>query len=153
LKIHQEHVEAIEHRLGRLAGLRIQAVNGNHQLGVEAVGRLHHIVLLLPAETMLRSEQAGEILAVNLGDYVARRDKLGRYRGRMHQQSDSATFEPPRARAGQYLQTGMDPGSVLGRHRSAPELVYRSARPSAFGVWRGRRPSEGGAVYQPGFFV
>src|SRR5206468_10466426 len=80
LEIDEQQVYAREHlRRGR-AGLRVEAVDRDAELGIDAVSRLDHVVLLLAGEAVLRAEEGEQAVAAETVDDVACRDQLGGYR-------------------------------------------------------------------------
>ena len=64
LKVDDEHVDEIEHLLGRLARLAIEREDRHVAAPVLGVRRLDHVVLQVGAVAVLRPEDCGELVAV-----------------------------------------------------------------------------------------
>src|SRR5207247_7588154 len=68
LEIDEQQVDDREHlRRGR-AGLRVEAVDRDAELGIHAVPRLYHVVLLLAGEAVLRAEEREQAVAAETAD-------------------------------------------------------------------------------------
>ena len=61
LQIDEDHVECIHHRIGRLAHLSIEAEDRDAMHRIVEVRRLDHVVLLVAAQTMLRTEGSADL--------------------------------------------------------------------------------------------
>src|SRR5437773_1103948 len=106
LELDEQQVDALQHlRRGR-AGLRVEAVDRNAELGIDAVSRLDHVVLLLAGEAVLRPEEGAQALAAETADDVACRDQLGRDGRGVQEQPDPPAAQPPRPLARQHLEAG-----------------------------------------------
>jgi hypothetical protein len=60
LQIDKHHIECAHHRIGRPAHFSIKTEDWNAMHRIDEVGGLDHVVLLVAAQTMLRTEGSGE---------------------------------------------------------------------------------------------
>ena len=61
LQIDEDHVEGIHHRIRRLAHVSIKAEDRDAMHRIDEVRRLDHVVLLIAAQTMLRTEGSADL--------------------------------------------------------------------------------------------
>ena len=103
LQIDQQHVEAVEHPRRGLAHRAVQAEHRNAERRVDLVRRLHHVVLLVAAQAVLRAEGGGEVNVAAGGKDIQAVLQVGGDRGGMGQQGDAAALQR-RAQAGVFEQ-------------------------------------------------
>src|SRR5439155_9167815 len=85
------------------------------EIGVGPVPRLDHVVLLLPGDAVLRTEQGAQVFApAQIEDDPPRRDEMGRDRRRVHQETHAAVLEPARPGPRQDLDSGPDTRGPAG---------------------------------------
>ena len=61
LQIDEDHIECIHHRIGRLAHFAIEAEDRDAVHRIVEVRRLDHVVLLVAAQAMLRTEGGADL--------------------------------------------------------------------------------------------
>ncbi len=61
LQIDEQHIEAIHHRRGRTTHLTVETEDRNAERRIVEVRRLDHVVLLVAAQTVLRTERCGKL--------------------------------------------------------------------------------------------
>ena len=89
LQIDEDHVERVQHRLGRPAHLAVEAEHRDAVHRIVEVGRLDHVVLLVAAQAVLRAESGGELDVAAGGERIERMRQVLRDRSRMRQQGDA----------------------------------------------------------------
>ena len=89
LQVDQHDVEGVHHRIGRLAHFAVEAENRDAEHRIVEVRQLHHVVLLVAAQTVLRAEGGGELDVAACGQRVERMGQVGRDRSRMGQQRNA----------------------------------------------------------------
>ena len=92
LKVHQDHVERAHRLTGGASHLAVEAEHRNAELRVGEVLRLHHIVLFVAPEAVLRPEGGGELEA-DRGERVERVSEVFSHRSGMREQRDTLAFE------------------------------------------------------------
>ena len=94
LQVEQEHVRARHHLPGGAAHLAIEAEYGDIVGGIGLVRRLHHIILLVALQPVLRAECAGDI-DPRCDQRIEAVLQIPGDRRRMGDQCDSLAFERP----------------------------------------------------------
>ncbi|ENO77337.1 sulfate transporter [Thauera sp. 63] len=89
LQVDQQHVEAVHHRRGGATDLAVQAEHRDAQQRVGVVGGLHHVVLLVAAQPVLRAEGGRQRDVGQRGQGVERVRQVAGHRGRMGEQGDT----------------------------------------------------------------
>jgi len=85
LKIDQNDVACIQHRVGRFAHCAVQAEHRDAVDRIVEVGRLDHVVLLVAAQAMLRTERSDELDIAAGGERIERMCQVLRHRRRVCQ--------------------------------------------------------------------
>ncbi len=93
LQIDEEGIEGIHHRIRRLAHLAIQAEDRDAMHRIVEVGRFDHVVLLVAAQTMLRTESCGELYVAARGQRVERMRQVLRDRSGVREQGYAPALE------------------------------------------------------------
>ena len=117
LQVDEQHVERVEHRLGRPAHFAVQAEYRDAEHRIDEVGRLDHVVLLVAAQAVLRAEGRREPQVPERGQRIERMREVGRDRSRMRQQRDAASAQV-------LAQPGIGTQTV---DREFQALVFRTA--------------------------
>jgi hypothetical protein len=86
LQIDQQHIEGVHHRGRRPAHGAVETEHGNAVQRIDVVGRLHHVVLLVAAQAMLRPEGGGEPQRCERRERIERMCERTSHRGRVSQQ-------------------------------------------------------------------
>ena len=97
LQIDEHDVERVHHRVGRLAHFAVQAEDRNAVHRIVEVRRLDHVVLLVAAQAMLRTEGGGDLDVAARGQRVERMRQVFRHRSGMRQQGDAPALQAARA--------------------------------------------------------
>ena len=82
-----------QHLLGGSPHLAVQAEHGNAVHRIAKVRRLDHVVLLVAAQPVLRTESRGDVEAANAAQRVERMLEVCRHRGGMREQRDTPALE------------------------------------------------------------
>ena len=93
LQIDENDIECAHHRISRLAHLAIQAEDRDAMHRVVEVRRLDHVVLLVAAQTMLRTERGGELDVAARGQRIERVRQVLRDGSRMREQCNAPAVE------------------------------------------------------------
>ena len=83
----------VEHLVAGPPHLAVQAEHRNAVHRVAKVRRLGHVVLLVAAQAVLRTEGRGDVEAADDAQRIQRMLELGGHRGRMRQQRHAPAFE------------------------------------------------------------
>ena len=122
LQIDQQHVEAVHHRRGGPAHLAVQAEHGDAVLGVEVVGGLDHVVLLVPAQAVLGPEGRRQLDVGQGRQGVDGVLQIAGDGGRMGEQGDPLARQgAAQGRVGEEaVETELDHGVGAGKARAKP---------------------------------
>ena len=93
LQIDEDDIECIHHRIGRLAHLAIQAEDRDAVHRIVEVRRLDHVVLLVAAQAMLRTERGDELDVAACGQRIERMRQVFRDRSGMREQCNAPALE------------------------------------------------------------
>ena len=93
LQVHQQHVEAVHHGRCGSTYLAIQTEHRDAQLGIVKIRRLHHVVLLVAAQTMLGTEGGREPHVGQPCKGVQGMGEILCHRSRMRQQSQTTALQ------------------------------------------------------------
>ena len=93
LQVHQQHVEAVHHGWRGSTHLAVETEHRDTQRGVTEVRGLHHVVLLVAAQTMLGTEGGAEPNIRQSGKRVQRMGEVGCHSCRMGQQSHTTPLQ------------------------------------------------------------
>ena len=93
LQVDEDHVERVHHRVRRPAHLAIQAEHRDAMRRVVEVGRLDHVVLLVAAQPVLRTEGGGNRDVTARGQRVQRVPQVVRDRGGVGEQRGAPALE------------------------------------------------------------
>ena len=107
LQIDEEDVEGVHHRRRRPAHLAVQAEDRDPVHGVDEVGRLHHVVLLVAPEPVLGTEGRRQADVTEPRERVERVHECARLGGRMGEERHSPAGErsPQRGIIQQAIET------------------------------------------------
>ncbi len=72
LQIDEDHIECIHHRIRRLAHVSIKAEDRDAMHRIVEVRRLDHVVLLVAAQAMLRTEGSADLHVATCGQRIQR---------------------------------------------------------------------------------
>jgi hypothetical protein len=90
LQVHEQYIERVEHCVARAPHLAVQAEHRDAVHGIVEIRRLHHVVLLVAAQPVLRSERRREPHVAERGDGVERVFEPGGDGCGMREQRDAA---------------------------------------------------------------
>ena len=158
LEVDQDRVERAHRLAGRAANLAVEAEHRNAVDRIGEIVRLHHIVLLVAAQPVLRTERGGELDAGS-GQRIEAVGQVARDRGGMGEQARRACLpaggEAPARRAAGRYRTGscqrclgqvrgeasgvVEVGLVAGRDGRAPSRIW--CRPVLRAPRTGRVPN------------
>jgi len=93
LQVDQQHVEAVHHRRGRASDFPVQAEHRDVVHRVGEVGRFDHVVLLVPAQPVLRAERRNQLEVPERRERIQRVHQIARHRRRMREQRHAAARE------------------------------------------------------------
>ncbi len=93
LKIDEDDIEGVHHRIRRPAHLSIQTEDRDAMHRIVEVGRLDHVVLLVAAQAMLRTEGGGDVQAAARGQPVEGMPQVPGDRGGVREQGDAPALE------------------------------------------------------------
>jgi hypothetical protein len=93
LQVDEQQVEGVHHRRGRPPHGAIEAAHGDAEARVGEVRRLDHVVLLVAAHAVLRTEGGREAQVAARRQRVERVREIGGHRGRMGEQRHTAAGE------------------------------------------------------------
>ena len=93
LQIDQDHIECIHHRIRRLAHLAIEAEHRDAMHRIVEVRRLDHVVLLVAAQAMLRTEGSGDLHVAACGQRIQRMRQVFRDGSGMREQRHAPAVE------------------------------------------------------------
>ncbi len=93
LQVDENDVEGVHHRVGRPAHLSIQTEDRDAMHRIVVVRRLDHVVLLVAAKAMLRTEGGGEFDVTARGQSVKGMPQVVGDRGRVRKQGDTPTLK------------------------------------------------------------
>ena len=93
LQIDEQHVEVREHLLRGTAHLAIETEYGNPMDRIAKVLRLDHVVLLVTAQPVLRTERGGDVEPADRAQRIERMLEIGGHRRGMREQRDASAFE------------------------------------------------------------
>ena len=86
MQVDEDDIECVHHRRRRLSHLAIQAEDRDAMHRVGEVGSLDHVVLLVAAQTMLRTERSGQIYVGARGKRIKRMPQILGDRSGMREQ-------------------------------------------------------------------
>ena len=89
LQVDEHDIECIHHRIRRLAHVSIEAEDRNAVHRIVEVRRLDHVVLLVAAQPMLRTEGGADLDVAACGQRIQRMRQVFRDRSRMRKQRDA----------------------------------------------------------------
>ena len=90
LQVDQQHVEAVHHRRARASDFPVQAEHRDLAHRVGEVRRFDHVVLLVPAQPVLRAERSNQVEVLERRERVQRVHQIARHRRRMREQRHAA---------------------------------------------------------------
>jgi hypothetical protein len=93
LQVDEDHIECVHHRIGRLAHLAIEAEDRDAMHRIVEVQRLDHVVLLVAAQTMLRTEGCAELDVAASSQRIERVSQVFGDGGRMSEQCHALALE------------------------------------------------------------
>ena len=93
LQIDEQHVEAVHHRRRRAAHRSVEAEDRNAVHRIHVIGGLDHVVLLVTAQPMLRTERSAQAQAGEGRQRIERMRQVARHGGGVRQQRHAAPGE------------------------------------------------------------
>ena len=93
LQIDEDHIECIHHRIRRLAHVAIEAEDRDAMHRIVEVRRLDHVVLLVAAQAMLRTEGSADLHVAACGQRIQRVRQVFRDGSGMREQRHAPAAE------------------------------------------------------------
>ena len=130
LQVDQQHVEGRHHGLGRTAHFAVKAEDRDAMQRVDVVRRLDHVVLLVAAQAVLRTEGGGQLEVGQGGQRIERVRQVAGQRSRVGKQGDALAGEraTQRGLGEKAIQSEVD-GGVHGHRvslRAKPSRWWKS---------------------------